>query len=157
MRLPGRRSGPPSDAPPSVEDPGVPIAGYDGLKDKQVVDRLSALSQAELATAESHERSHKARAPVLDKLRHLRSREPLDGYDALTADAIIEALAGADAASVKAIRNYERKFQGRRTILDEAARVLPDAPLSARESRLLKEKATRVREGVRKSPGAGPS
>jgi hypothetical protein len=156
MRLPGRRRGAPSQSPPSVDDHGVPIAGYDGLKDKEVVGRLSGLSQAELAAVASYERSHKARGPILDKLRYLRSREPLKGYDALPADAIVEALAGAEAASVKAIRNYERKFQGRREILDEAARVLPHAPLSATESRLHDEKATRVREGVRKSPGANP-
>ena len=156
MRLPGRRRSRPSQSPPSVDDHSVPIAGYDDLKDKQVIDRLGRLSQSELAVVASYERSHKARAPVLDKLRYLRSREPLDGYDALPANAIVDALAGADAALVKAIRNYERKFQGRREIIDEAARVLPDAPLSANESRLREEKATRVREGVRNSPGASP-
>jgi hypothetical protein len=34
---------------------------------------------------------------VLDKLRYMRGREPLPGYDALRLDQIAKALSGADA------------------------------------------------------------
>ena len=64
---------------------------------------------------------------MLDKLRYMRGSEPLPGYDALTPEQIAEALAGADAETVKAVRDYERKFHGRRSVLDETARVLPDS------------------------------
>ena len=55
----------------------------------------------------------------------MRSTEPLPGYDALTTEQIAKALADADAETVKAIHDLERKFRRRRSVLDEVARVLP--------------------------------
>jgi hypothetical protein len=125
----------------------VPIAGYDQLDDKQVSDRLSQLSQAELATVETYERAHGNRPAVLEKLRYMQGREPLPGYDALTTEQIAEALADADAETVRAVRDYERKFQHRGAVLDEAARVLPTSRASAREERAHEEKAALLRDG----------
>jgi hypothetical protein len=85
---------------------------------------------------------------VLHKLGYMRTSEPLPGYDALSPEQIDKALAGADAETVKAVREYERKFGHRKQVLDEAARVLPTAPASAKEDRALQERDTRVREGL---------
>jgi hypothetical protein len=62
----------------------LPFAGYDRLADRQVIEGLCDHSQIELEAVESYERSHKDRKPVLDKLRYMRGREPLPGYDALS-------------------------------------------------------------------------
>jgi hypothetical protein len=131
----------------SPDEHKLPIPGYDRLKDTEIADQLSQLSQVELATVETYERAHEGRPVVLDKLRYMRGGEPLPGYDALTTDQIAEALAGADAQTVKAVRDYERKFQHRQSVLDEAARVLPTAPTSAAEERVHDEKAALLREG----------
>lgn len=131
----------------SPDDQQLPIAGYDQLKDKQIADQLSELSQVELATVEAYERAHAARPVVLDKLRYMRGGEPLPGYDALTAEQIAEALAGADAETVRAVRDYERKFQHRQAVLDETARVLPTSQASAGEERAHDEKVALLREG----------
>jgi hypothetical protein len=131
----------------SPDEHQLPISGYDGLKDKQIADQLSQLSQEELATVETYERAHEGRPVVLDKLRYMRGSEPLPGYDALTSEQIAEQLAGADAETVKAVRDYERKFQHRQSVLDEAARVLPNSEASAGEERAHEEKATLLREG----------
>lgn len=80
----------------------------------------------------------------------MRSSEPFEGYDAMPPDQIKERLAGADSQGVKAVRDYERKFQGRREILDETARVLPQASESAGETKSREEKSARVRESMRK-------
>jgi hypothetical protein len=125
----------------------LPISGYDQLDEKQVSDRLSQLSQAELAVVEAYERAHENRPAVLEKLRYMRGSEPLPGYDALTTEQIAEALASADSETVRAVRDYERKFQHRGTVLDEAARVLPDSTASARETRATEAKAALLREG----------
>jgi hypothetical protein len=125
----------------------LPIPGYDQLKDKQIAGQLSQLSQVELAAVETYERAHAARPVVLDKLRYMRGSEPLPGYDALTSEQINRALAGADAETVKAVRDYERKFQHRQSVLDEAARVLPSSQASAGEERAHEEKAALLREG----------
>jgi hypothetical protein len=84
---------------------------------------------------------------VLEKLRYMHPSEPLPGYDALSPEQIAEALADADAETVKAVRDYERKFGKRQQVMKEAARVLPTAPPSAGEDRARKEKEARVREG----------
>ena len=131
----------------SPDEHQLPIPGYDGLKDKQIADQLSQLSQEELATVETYERAHEGRPVVLDKLRYMRGSEPLPGYDALTSEQIAEELAGADAETVKAVRDYERKFQHRQSVLDEAARVLPSSEASAGEQRAHDEKGALLREG----------
>lgn len=131
----------------SPDEHQLPISGYDALKDKQIADQLSQLSQEELATVETYERAHEGRPVVLDKLRYMRGSEPLRGYDALASEQIAEQLAGADAETVKAVRDYERKFRHRQSVLDEAARVLPNSEASAGEGRAREEKATLLREG----------
>jgi hypothetical protein len=131
----------------SPDEHELPISGYDRLKDKEITDQLSELSQVELATVETYERAHGGRRAVLEKLNYMRGSEPLPGYDALTTEQIATALAGADAATVKAVRDYERKFRRRRHVTAEAARLLPSATASAGEARAEDERSARVREG----------
>ena len=135
-----------AEAGPS-DDQQLPIPGYDQLKDKQISDQLSQLSQVDLATIETYERAHASRPAVLEKLRYMRSSEPLPGYDDLTPDEIAAALAGANAKTVRAVRDYERKFGGRRSVLDEAIRVLPNSRASADEKQASDQKAALLREG----------
>jgi hypothetical protein len=126
----------------------LPMPGYDQLDDKQVVAGLRRLSQVELAAVETYERSHRNRPQVLDKLRYMRGREPLPGYDALSPEQIATALADADTQTIKAVRDYERKFGHRQQVLDEAMRVLPSATASAGEDRATQERDARVRKGI---------
>jgi hypothetical protein len=76
-----------------------------------------------------------------------RASEPLPGYDARTTEQIAEALAGADAETVKAVRDYEKKFHRRQSVLDETTRVLPTSRASAGEERAHEGKAALLREG----------
>lgn len=103
--------------------PTLPFAGYDRLDDKRVVEGLSDHSQVELEAVESYERSHESRDLVLDKLRYMRGREPLPGYDALGVEEILAALKEADLATIKKVRGYERKFANRPQVLEEVVRV----------------------------------
>ena len=125
----------------------LPISDYDRLAPKRVTEQLSQLSQVELAAVEAYERAHGGRRAVLDKLRYMRGSEPLPAYDTLSPEEVTGALAGADKETVKAVRDYERKFAHRRQVMEEAARVLPTAPASAREVRARQEQDARVREG----------
>ena len=138
------------------DDHSEPISGYDDLDAKQVSDRLSQLTQVELATVEAYERAHGKRPAVLAKLRYMQGAEPVPGYDALTTEQIAETLAGADAETVRAVRDYERKFRNRRSVMDEAARALPSSPASAREKRTREEKAALLREGYAKRERSKP-
>ena len=149
--LRNRRSrGSERDTPAATSSPDehrLPISGYDQLKDREVSDQLSQLSQVELATVETYERAHGSRPVVLEKLRYVRGSEPLPGYDALTTEQIATALADSDAETVRAVRDYERKFQHRQSVLNEVARVLPTSPASAGEKRAHEEKAALLRAG----------
>jgi hypothetical protein len=143
-----REGGEPGSGQAGPADEGqLPIPGYDRLDDKEVGGRLPDLSQAELAAVETYERSHRERPVVLDKLRYMRTTEPLPDYDALSPEQIASALTDADTATIKAVRDYERKFGHRKQVLDQAARVLPTAKASAGEDRAREAKSARVREG----------
>jgi hypothetical protein len=149
--LRGRSTG---DAPEQEDLPAAtadqPLPGYDKLDERQIGARLGGLSQVELAAVEDYERSHQQRPQVLDKLRYMRTNEPLPGYDAMSPQEIAQALAGADSATVKAVRDYERKFAHRPAVIDEAARVLPSAEPSADEARAREAQQARVRAGFKK-------
>lgn len=133
------------------ERPGaeaLPIAGYDDLHEKQVIAHFRELSQVELGEIEAYERAHRNRRPVLDKLRYMRSPEPLPGYDALEPTEVVKLLADADAARVRAIRDYEGKFRSRRVVMSMAAQALPKAAANLDEESRRDEKALRTRTGI---------
>lgn len=113
-----------------------PVPGYDKLKDKEVAASLSGRTQAELEQIEAYERAHKGRRVVFDKLRYLRQKEPLPGYDALDVGQVIDKLQNADLAALKRVRGYERKFGARRDVLEEVDRLHRNrrVPLVSRDS-----------------------
>jgi hypothetical protein len=113
-----------------VGDGEAPFAGYEALDDREVMDKLSKHSQAELDRVEDYERAHKDRKTVLDKLRYMRGREPLPGYDELTTEEIVAAVADGNRATIKRIRAYERKFANRPKVLDEIVRAVHERKTS---------------------------
>ena len=127
----------------------VPFPGYDRLGHRAIGLKLPELSQVELAGVETYERAHEARPEVLAKVRYMLTSEPLPDYDTLSPEQIAEALADADSEKIKSVRLYETKFAHRQQVLDEVARVLPNAPASAKEERSREEKAERVRASTR--------
>ena len=157
-RLRGRPLGeagdPGSTEASSPDEERLPIARYDQLHRNQLIPQLSHLSQLELAVVEAHERSHRGRPVVLNRLRWLTGSEPLPDYDALDSDQITHALADSDAATVKAVRSYERRHQERREVLSQASRVLPTARASAQQHRARKDRAALVEAGRRPDPSS---
>ncbi len=125
----------------------LPISDYDKLDAKQLRPHLSPLSQVELAAIETYELAHEGRPAVLNRLHWLKGSEPVPGYDALTTEAIVQALADADTGTVKAVREYERQHQDRHEVRAEVARVLPSALASAGEDRAREEQAALVQAG----------
>ena len=143
-----KRDTPEVAGPGSSDDHELPIPGYDQLEAKQISDQL-ARSARRSSWPRSRPMSARTRTGpgVLDKLRYMRGSEPLPGYDALTTEQIATELAGADARTVRAVRDYERKFQHRRSVLDEAVRVLPNSRANPDEER--------AREGEGRAPSRG--
>jgi hypothetical protein len=107
----------------ATSDTEAPIAGYDRLDARDVIEQLPQRSQSELATIETHERSNKDRPAVLNKLGYLRGDEPLPDYDTLDPEQISTALDGADLDTAKRVREYERKFKRRSQVIDTVMRA----------------------------------
>ena len=51
----------------------------------------------------------------------------IPGYDALSASQVVQRLAGLTPEELEAVEAYERSTRGRRTILNRAAQLRPDA------------------------------
>jgi hypothetical protein len=112
-----------SPAAPPPEN-GQPIADYDGLDPRELTSSLHQRSQVELTSIEDYERAHQGRAAVLDKLRYLRENEPMPGYDTFSTEQVVDELQSADLPVVKDVREYERRHQDRRLILDAIVVVI---------------------------------
>lgn len=108
----------------SPDEAQLPIAGYGGLDQRQLLAELSKHTQTELAVVDAYERANKGREAVFKKLHYLRGPEPLPDYDGLDAAEISAALKDADEATVKRVRVYERKFQHRPDVLDGVGDIL---------------------------------
>jgi hypothetical protein len=126
----------------------LPIADYDALDEQHVIAQFRKLSQIELAEVEGYERAHLSRRVVLNKLRYMRTPEPVADYDALEPSEIVRLLEQADSAGIRAIRDYEGKFRGRRQVMNAAAQALPNAVLNVGEQNRREEKAERTRTGI---------
>jgi len=110
------------EVPPVRHDSnGAPVDGYDSLKPDKIIASLRGYSQVDLAAIEDYERDNANRTVVLDKLRYLRTDEPVEGYDELSEDEIPDALEGADSATLARVREYERKFKRRDSVLTHIA------------------------------------
>ncbi len=102
----------------------LPIANYGKLTASEIVERLSDLSQVDLAKVDSYERRHDGRTTVLSRITSLRGSEPWPGYDELTVGEIAEVLGRADDERVRRVRTYERSHKARAGVIDVTEREL---------------------------------
>ena len=106
-----------------AEGADMPIANYDKLTAAEINEKLSRLSQLELATIDAYERKHENRTTVLGKVGTLRGSEPWPGYDELTVEEIKKALSAIDADDeLRAVRKYEQGHKDRSTVITATER-----------------------------------
>jgi len=151
--LRGRPASAPANTSGSTPTEGgeLPIARYDGQSPAKINRHLPGLSQVELATIDEHELATGARPEVLNMLRYMRQSEPVEGYDAMEATEVKAMLPTADARTVRAVRDYERKFRNRPDVRAEAARVLPTSAANAEDTEAREAKTALIRETGRRS------
>lgn len=94
------------------------ISDYDSLSVEQIRDRLTRLSQAELATVDAYERATRSRTPILEAIRDLRGWEPWPGYDEMAVADIRSRLQQVDLEQIRAVLDYERGHKSRSSILN---------------------------------------
>jgi len=103
------------------------IANYDSLSAEEVQDKLSELSQIDLAKVNAYERKNQNRSTVTSRINSLQGDEPWPGYDELGVDEVRAVLSEGDETRVRAVRSYERKHKNRAGVLQTTERELSNA------------------------------
>ena len=103
------------------------ISRYDSLNASEVQDKLSELSQVDLAKVDAYERKNQDRSTITGRIDSLQASEPWPGYDELGVEEIRVALSEANDTRIEAVRTYERKHKNRAGVLQASERELINA------------------------------
>jgi ferritin-like metal-binding protein YciE len=103
------------------------ISNYDSLSANEVQDKLSELSQVDLAKVDAYERKHQNRSTITSRIESLRASEPWPGYDELSVEEVRSVLSEGDENRIKVVRSYERRHKNRAGVLQATERELSNA------------------------------
>jgi ferritin-like metal-binding protein YciE len=103
------------------------IANYDSLSVEEIQDKLSELSQIDLAKVNAYERKNQDRSTVTSRIDSLQGDEPWPGYDELGVDEVRAVLSEGDEQRIKDVRAYERKHKARAGVIQATERELTKA------------------------------
>ena len=103
------------------------IANYDSLSVEEIQNKLSELSQVDLAKVSAYERKNEDRSTVTGRIDSLRGDEPWTGYDELGVDEVRAVLSEGDEQRIKDVKVYERKHKNRAGVLQATERELSNA------------------------------
>ena len=105
----------------------LPIARYDSLTAADVIEKLTGLSQIDLAKIDTYERKNQNRSTVLGRISALRGDEPWPGYDELNANEVNAVLGEGDDGRAKRVRDYERSHKNRAGVIQTTERETANA------------------------------
>ena len=100
----------------------LPIPGFDSLSANEVQDKLTELSQIDLAKVNAYERKNQNRSTVTSRIDSLQGDEPWPGYDELSVDEVRAVLSEGDEQRIKDVRAYERKHKARAGVIQATDR-----------------------------------
>ena len=100
---------------------------YDSLSVEEIQDKLSELSQIDLAKVDAYERKNQDRPTVTSRIDSLKGDEPWPGYDELGVDEVRAVLSEGDEQRIKDVRAYERKHKARAGVIQATERELSNA------------------------------
>jgi ferritin-like metal-binding protein YciE len=100
----------------------LPITRYDSLTAADVLEKLSGLSQIDLAKVDAYERKNQNRSTVLGRTSALRGEEPWPGYDELNVGEVNAVLSEGDEDRTKRARAYERSHKNRAAVIQATER-----------------------------------
>ena len=103
------------------------ISNYDSLSADEIQEKLSELSQVDLAKVDAYERKNQNRSTITSRIDSLQASEPWPGYDELSVDEVRAVLSEGDETRIKAARSYERKHKNRAGVLQATERELSNA------------------------------
>ena len=124
-KVPGvaRAEGTVKGAAASESDLAIP--NYDSLSADEVQDKLSELSQIDLAKVNAYERKNQNRSTVTSRIDSLQGEEPWPGYDELGVDESAPCYPRATSSEVKDVRAYERKHKARAGVIQATGASSP--------------------------------
>ena len=105
----------------------LPISSFDSLSANEVQDKLTDLSQIDLAKVNAYERKNQNRSTVTSRIDSLQGDEPWPGYDELSVDEVRAVLSEGDEQRIKEVRAYERKHKARAGVIQATERELSNA------------------------------
>lgn len=105
----------------------LPIAGYDSLTARDVLEKLRGLSQIDLAKVDAYERKNEKRSTVLARTSTLRGEEPWAGFDELNASEVNAVLGEGDEYRAKRVHAYERSHKNRAAVIQASERETANA------------------------------
>ncbi len=111
----------------AASEQDLPIARYDSLTAADVLEKLSGLSQIDLAKVDVYERKNQSRSTVLERTSALRGDEPWPGYDELNASEVNAVLGEGDEDRAKRVRAYERSHKNRAAVIRTTDRETSNA------------------------------
>ena len=103
------------------------IANYDSLSADEIQDKLSELSQIDLAKVNAYERKNQNRTTITSRIDSLQADEPWPGYDELGVEEVQAVLSEGDDNRIEAVRRYESKHKNRAGVLQATERELSNA------------------------------
>lgn len=103
------------------------IGRYDSLTAADVIEKLTGLSQIDLAKIDTYERKNQNRSTVLGRISALRGDEPWPGYDELNANEVNAVLGEGDDDRAKRVRDYERSHKNRAAVIHTTERETANA------------------------------
>ncbi len=103
------------------------IANYDSLSADEVQEKLSELSQIDLAKVKAYERKNQSRSTVTARIDSLQGDEPWAGYDELNVNEVQAVLSEGDDQRRKDVRAYERRHKARAGVIQATETELSNA------------------------------
>lgn len=97
----------------------LPIASYGKLTAEEIAQRLTGLTQTELAKVYKYEKAHENRATILNSVEGKLVDLPIPTYDALTVDEITRRLESLNDSELRTIKSYESGTKRRATVIEK--------------------------------------
>ena len=110
-----------------ASESGLAIANYDSLSADEAQEKLSELSQVDLAKVKAYERKNQNRSTVTARIDSLQGDEPWPGYDELNVDEVRAVLSEGDDQRRKDVRAYERRHKARAGVIQATETELSNA------------------------------
>lgn len=103
---------------PTAEEIDDIIPGYEDMKVSEVIDSVKSVSMKNLKAVKEYENHNYNRVRILRQIdKELDEGRIIPDYDDLPVGAVVEQLEGLEPQQLAAIKDYEKNYRNRKTII----------------------------------------